>query len=135
MEVFGNEDYTKGETVKLSQFVGQPVVINFWYPSCPPCRLEMPDLEAAFQKHRDDVAFIGVQLLGLDSADDGQEFTDEFGMSYAIGPDADSSIVVDYKVIGFPTSVFLNSDHEIMRKWTGALNAEKLEELVQELLE
>ena len=135
IEVFGNASYAKGERVGLSDFEGMPVVINFWYPSCPPCRLEMPDFEAASVKHRGDVVFLGVQLLGLDSVQDGQDFVDEFGITYAIGPDADGSIVIDYNVIGFPTSVFLDRDHNISRKWSGALNAEKLEELVQGLLQ
>ena len=136
LELFANDNHTAGELIKLSQFRGQPVVINFWYPSCPPCRLEMPDLEATFLKHKGDgVQFIGVQLLGLDSVEDGEEFIKEFGISYAVGPDPDGSTVKDYKVIGFPTSVFINRDQQIVRSWAGALNAEKLEELVQELLQ
>jgi peroxiredoxin len=136
LELFGNQDYTKGEKVSLSQFQGQPVVINFWYPSCPPCRLEMPDLEAAYQRHKDDgVKFIGVQLLGLDSVGDGQDFIDDFGVNYAVGPDRDSGIVIDYKVVGFPTTFFLDKRHEVVRSWAGALTGEKLEELIQELLQ
>ena len=135
LEVFGNESYAKGEVVKLSDFEGTPVVVNFWYPSCPPCRLEMPDFETASRKHKGDVVFIGIQLLGLDSVQDGQEFIDEFGITYAIGPDADGSIVIGYNVIGFPTTVFLDSDHNIARNWSGVLNAEKLDELIQELLQ
>ena len=135
LEVFENENYTKGDLVSLSQFKGQPVVVNFWFPSCAPCRLEMPDLEATFKNHQaDGVAFMGVMLLGLDTPEEGQEFIKEAGITYAIGPDS-GSIVLDYEVIGFPTSVFLNKRHEIVRSWAGALNAEKLEEFVQELLQ
>ena len=67
LELFGNEKNAKGEVLRLSQFKGQPVVVNFWYPSCPPCRLEMPHFEAASKEHRE-VQFVGVQLLGLDTA-------------------------------------------------------------------
>ena len=136
LELFANDNHPDGELIRLSQFRGQPVVINFWYPSCPPCRLEMPDLEATFLKHKvDGVEFIGVQLLGLDSVEDGQEFIEEFGISYAVGPDPDGSIVKDYNLIGFPTSVFVSRDQQIVRSWAGALTGEKLEELVQELLQ
>ena len=38
VEVFGNENYAEGESVGLEAFAGMPVVLNFWYPSCPPCR-------------------------------------------------------------------------------------------------
>ena len=134
--MFETPNHAAGEVIKLSQFLGQPVVINFWFPSCPPCVAEMPDLEASFQAHREDgVEFIGVQLLGIDTAEDGQRFVDELGVTYALGPDENSEIVIkQYKVPGFPTTLFLDKDQNIVRKWTGPLNREKLEEFVEELL-
>ena len=127
LEVFENENYAKGELVSLAQFKGQPVVLNFWFPSCPPCRLEMPDLEATFKNHKaDGVEFVGVMLLGFDSPEEGQEFITETGITYAIGPDS-GDVSLKYEVIGFPTTVFLNENHEVVRSWTGALNAEKLD--------
>ncbi len=129
-------NYAKGETVRLSQFDGNPVVVNFWFPSCPPCRAEMPDLQASFESHRaDGVEFVGVMVLGLDTVEDGQEFIEEVGSSYAIGPDEDSSIVRAYNVRNFPTTFFLNGDHDIVEKWSGFLTEEKLEELIEELLQ
>ena len=133
--LFGNENHTRGEKIRLSQFLGQPVVINFWFPSCPPCVAEMPDLNAAFQKHLgNDVVFIGVQLLGLDSANEGQKFVDLLGVSYALGPDENGDIVKDYGITGFPTTVFLDRNQEVVRKWSGILNLDKIDELVGELL-
>ena len=133
--LFGNDNHTKGEVLKLSDLRGRPVVVNFWFPSCPPCRVEMPDFEESFQKHGADVEYIGVQQLGLNSAEEGQDFVlNEVPVNYAVGPDA-GGIIRDYKVIGFPTTVFMDKDHRVVRAWTGALNAEKLEELVQELID
>ena len=43
--------HNAGEKFRLSDLKGHPVVVNFWVPSCPPCRAEMPDLEAAFQTY------------------------------------------------------------------------------------
>ena len=136
IKAFGNENFTKDELVSLSQFEGQPVVINFWFPSCPPCRLEMPDLEEASKRHKaNGVQFIGVQLLGLDSVADGQEFIDDMEVTYLVGADMENKINLAYEVIGYPTSVFLSRDHQIVSSWAGALNAGKLEELIQELLQ
>ncbi len=136
LEVFANENYAMGELVSLSDFEDQMVIVNFWYPSCPPCRLEMPDLEATFKKYKDDgLQLIGVMALVLDSAEEGQEFIDEFGITYAVGPDTVNQILIDYKVSAYPTSVFLDRNHKIVRTWAGVLTAEKLEELIGSLLQ
>ena len=133
---FGTENYTKGEPIRLSQYLGQPVVVNFWFPSCPPCRAEMPDLEQTFQNHKaDGVVFIGVQLLGLDTAADGQAFVDQVGVTYALGPDEGSDVTRGYEITSFPTTFFLDRDHRVVQKWVGILNGEKMEELVQEILQ
>jgi peroxiredoxin len=137
--LFETDDHERGEKIRLSQFAGQPVVLNFWFPSCPPCVAEMPDLETAYQKFKPQgVEFIGIQLLGLDTVEDGQEFVESIGVNYMIGADQteDSSgdIVREYAVRGFPTTVFIRSDQTISRKWSGVLNLEKLEELIADIL-
>ena len=136
LPLFGNANYTAGDTLTLSELEGRPIVLNFWFPSCPPCVAEMPDLDASFQEHKDvGLAFIGVQLIGVDSEQNGQEFVDRLGVTYALGPDRDGEIAFQkYEVQGFPTTFFLNADHGIVRKWSGPLNREKLEELVAEIL-
>ena len=137
--LFGNEEHTAGDTITLSQFAGQPVVLNFWFPSCPPCVAEMPDFEEAYQKFKPDgVQFIGVQLVGLDTVEDGQKFVKKLGVNYLLGPDSQGEdsgdIVKKYRVAGFPTTVFIDRDHNVARRWSGALNLEKLEELIQEIM-
>ena len=133
-EAFGNENFEEGQPISLDTFEGQPIVLNFWYPSCPPCRLEMPHFEAAFQTHKDEVAFVAIQQLGLDSEEEGQKFVEEFGLTYAVGPDTSGTVIKEYKVMTFPTTVFLDADHTVVRKWAGPLNEEKLNELIEEIL-
>ena len=135
LALFENENHARGETLRLSHFQGRPTVVNFWFPSCPPCVAEMPDLEAAFQAHKDDgVEFIGIEFLGIDTIEDGQAFVDQLGVTYALGPD-ENGTVMDYKVISFPTTFFLDKDQNVVRKWAGPLNAEKLDELIQDILD
>ena len=139
LTLFGNDDHEAGETIRLSQFEGQPVVLNFWFPSCPPCVAEMPDFEVAYQQFRGQgVQFIGVQLVGLDTVEDGQQFVRKLGVNYLLGPDkiGDSmgGIVMAYSVSGFPTTVFIDKDQNIKRRWSGAMNLEKLEELIREIM-
>jgi thiol-disulfide isomerase/thioredoxin len=114
----------------LARLEGQPVLLNFWFPSCPPCRAELPDLQAAYEVHGDEIQFLGVQLLGLDSAEEGQEFLDELGVTYPSGADAQSQMVRDFKIVGFPTTIFIDSDHNVVKKHAGILSPESLESLI-----
>lgn len=139
LTLFANEDYRAGETLRLSRLAERPVVLNFWFPSCPPCVAEMPHFEESYQKFKPEgVAFIGVQLLGLDSADDGQRFVERLMVNYALGPDERDGvfgeIVKAYEVSGFPTTVFIDRNREIRRTWTGSLDAETLDALIREIL-
>jgi cytochrome c biogenesis protein CcmG/thiol:disulfide interchange protein DsbE len=135
LTLFKTPNHQDGELLKLSDLRGRPVVINFWFPSCPPCAAEMPFFEEAFKKHRArGVEFIGVQVIGQDTARDGQEFVDKLGMTYALGPDASGKIVEAYRPLGFPTTIFVNKDQKIVRGWTGTLTAQKLDELIGEIL-
>ena len=83
LAVFENINYGKGERVSVSGFEGKPIVVNFWYPSCPPCRLEMPELEKLYPE----LQAAGVDLLGI-SLDTGQararvqRFLDRAGITY-----------------------------------------------------
>lgn len=114
----------------LERLEGRPLLLNFWFPSCPPCRAELPDLQSAFEAHGDEIQFLGVQLLGLDSAEDAAEFLEELGVSYPSGPDANSRMVRNFKIVGFPTTVFIDSEHNIVKKHTGILSKDDIESLI-----
>ncbi len=135
LALYGTETRADGETLRISDLEGKPIVMNFWFPSCPPCVAEMPDLERVYQKHKaDGVEFIGVQLVGLDTVEDGKRFVSDMGITYPVGADEDGGIVQAYGITGFPTTVFIDRNQGIARKWSGVLNEEKLEELVAEIL-
>ena len=138
-ESTGNAPAITGETFEhgsfsLDQHVGKPVLINFWFPSCPPCRAEMPDLQASFEQYGDQVTFIGLQQLGLDSAANGQAFVRELGLGYPNMPDVASTIQVSYEVFSYPATIFLDKNHNIARTWTGIIGEEQINEQLAALL-
>ena len=139
---YGDESGFAGDTFNASPFdtqqlQGKPVVINFWFPSCPPCRAELPEFESAYQEYGPpgggDIAFVGVQQLGLDSIQDGIDLFAELGVTFPGLPDNGSHIQLAYEIFSYPTTVFLDRNHNEFRKWQGALNHDTLVEILDEL--
>lgn len=100
----------EGDTVSLADFRGQPVIINFWATWCAPCRIEMPELQASFEKYKDD----GLIILALDQ-DESPElvrsfFYDEFGLTFTPLLDVEQAVAIEYGVFNFPSSFFINGD-------------------------
>ena len=72
---------TAGNPVALSEFIGRPVIVNYWATWCGPCRIEMPHLQAAFENGQDD----GLVLLALNQDETTSEidaFYDEFSLTF-----------------------------------------------------
>jgi peroxiredoxin len=124
-----------GNVFDLSDHAGKPVVINFWFPSCPPCKAELPDMQAAYEKYgAQGVEFVGVQQLGIDSALAGRQFWADLGVTFPAFPDQNSKVQAAFGVLSYPTTIFLDSDHNIARKWTGLIDREALEKNIEAIL-
>ena len=70
----------------------------------------------------------------LDSANEGENFVEEHGVTYAIGPDKGMDISTDYSVVSYPTTIFLDDNHRIIRRWTGLITTEELDDMIKLLL-
>ena len=73
----------------------------------------MPEINNLYKEHKNDVEVVGIQLVGLDSVDDGKNFVKDTSISYAVGSDPDCSISVAYGVSGFPTTFFIDSKGDV----------------------
>jgi peroxiredoxin len=123
---------TQGETLTLSDYRGQPTVLNFWASWCPPCRAEAPHFQAASLKFNGQATIIGVdQGEPLPAVAD---FGALMGLSYPLVLDEDSSINRMYGVAALPTTVFIDADGIIQEVYTGIINQAVLEERVERLL-
>ena len=123
-----------GNELTLAEHIGQPMVINFWNPSCPPCRREAPFLEKTWRSYMDDgVQFIGVGLPMLDTEQSSKDYVKHFDITYPNGLDKNGTITVEYGVIGLPVTFFVNREGIVERRWVGAIGEEQLVAWVKEL--
>ena len=135
LQTYETEFYEKGTTFELDHDSNKPLVINFWFPSCPPCVKEIPEIDSVYRQYKNKVDVVGVQMIGLDSVSDGSDFVRDSGIGYAVGPDSDGSIAVDYGITGFPTTVFLDSDKNIYKSWQGEIKMEQIKTILETLVE
>jgi peroxiredoxin len=97
----------EGRTVHLSDFRGQPVIVNFWASWCTPCRDEVPHLVTTYQQHKAD----GLVVVGVDLQEDDatvRSFAREFGMDYPVLLDPHGQTIRPYRITGPPTSVLID---------------------------
>ncbi len=137
--VYQGAGYQNGDEVMFAELLadGKPVVLNFWAGLCPPCRLEMPDLQTVSDNYQDRVLLFGLDVgpfTGLGTNEDARKLLKELAITYPAGTTEDPNVVREYQILGMPTTYFITPDGEIYETWTGLLTEEKLTELVEGLL-
>ena len=125
-----------GGSFQLSDQVGETaMVLNFWYPTCPPCRAEMPAFERAWKELQgEDVRFLGLFVpQGLDTEQDARDFVDELGLTYDFATDTRAQVAQSYEILYFPTTVFVDRKGRVFRSEIAAMDEEKLISLVRQM--
>ena len=123
----------EGEKVSLNDFSGRVVLINFWATWCPPCRAEIPDIQAAYQSHQKD----GLVVLGVnvgESREAVKPFVDQVQMTYPVLLDEARKVFKAYRVFGLPMSVIVDQEGVVRVRHTGQLTAAQLEHYLDQLL-
>lgn len=115
----------EGEWVQLEELRGQPLILNFWATWCAPCRAEMPELEALYQRERAS----GLRILAInsgESADVVQTWVEDLGLHFDILLDQGRQIERLYRVRGQPTTYVLSPEGEIVAVFLGPTSAATL---------
>ena len=115
-----------GNRVSLSQFLGQPVVINFWATWCPPCRVEIPHLIEAYEREQGQVVFLAISLDEPESVVRG--FVEEQGMPFTILLDDGGKVAATYRVNSIPVTLFISRDGMITARYVGQMSPSKIED-------
>ena len=123
----------EGNEVTLSDFRGKAVFINFWATWCPPCRAEMPEIEAVYQEYKDkDVVVIGVDIL--EPEDVVRQFVEQGGYSWIFILDATGAVSDDYRITAIPTSFFIDREGIIQAVYIGAMTKRAMENKLAEAM-
>ena len=106
---------------------GSPVFLNLWASWCPPCRAEMPAIDAAATRHPD-VKFVGVAVQ--DDFQAAARFAQEIGVSYAIGLDEYDEVDALYPSAGLPVTYLIGADGTVVRALFGQLDESQIDESI-----
>ncbi len=120
------------EEVDLADLIGRPLVINFWFSACPPCKREMPVLQTVSETYADTVSFIGVN--SVDSRERMLDFAEEMGVTYELLRDPNSDLLVSNGIAAFPTTLFVDANGAVVKQVAGEVTVESLTATIEEML-
>lgn len=131
---FVTENAADGQPVRLSDYIGRPVWLNFWGAWCPPCRSEMPDLVAAYDKlHPKGLELLAIALLEPAAAS--LEFAIRNNAKFTILSDPDRSDTGEaYPIANFPTHILIDSSGIIRDIILSAIDEEAIIEAANQIV-
>ena len=118
-----------GNAVKLSDFRGKGVVLNFWASWCGPCKSEMPHFQTAYEQYGDEVHFLMVNMSTAfgDSPEDANAILTENGYTFPVYYDTNAECAYGYGVSGIPMTFFIDQEGRIVSGKTGMISAADLD--------
>ena len=117
-----------GNPVKLSDYRGKPVVLNFWSSRCGPCQMEMPDFQKAYEDLGEEIHFIMVNVTdgSWDTVDSASAFIAENNYTFPVFYDPAISAASAYGVSSLPTTYFIDAEGNGVAYGMGAMDLETL---------
>jgi thiol-disulfide isomerase/thioredoxin len=123
-DIYGNE-------VKLSDFRGKVIILDFWATWCPPCRKGIPDLIDLQNKYRNDLTIIGISLDQANTIKDVVPFSKSYGINYPVVY-GNASVVNQYGGIqAIPTSFIIDREGNIVDKHVGLIPKQEYEKYLR----
>ncbi len=116
------------KSVDSTTLIGKPLILNFWYSTCEPCRREMPVLTASALAHSATIRFVGINMN--DSVETAKAFITKYNVSYDIMFDTSGSFIGDLGIATAPMTLFVDAQGLIVDQVAGEITADKLESLI-----
>ncbi|WP_050179909.1 redoxin domain-containing protein [Domibacillus robiginosus] len=124
-----NLETPEGKKVKLSDYEGKKVFLNFWATWCPPCKDEMPHMQAFYEEKADNVEILAVNIE--ESAVKAKDFADQYDLTFPVPLDESGDISEAYDIYTIPTTYVLNEDGTVHQKVVGPMDESMMRELIR----
>ncbi len=122
-----------GNEVSLTDFRGEVILVNNWATWCPPCREEMPEFKAYYDKYKDQ----GFQVIAIEAGEPETEvrnFVEQAGLDFVILLDPENKSLITFQHSSLPNSFVIDRKGNLRLAWLGAINGPTLEKYVTPLL-
>ncbi len=129
--------YTEdGTAVKLSDFYGKPIVVNFWATWCGPCKSELPAFDALYNEYNDEISFMMVNLTdgAQETVDSVTDFINKNNYTFPVYYDTEMNAAITYGVYSIPATLFIDADGNIVASQLGAMSEDTLKNYIKTLL-
>lgn len=123
-----------GKEHSLVNYHGQVLLVNLWATWCPPCKAEMPTLEAYYQAHQAD-GFVTLAVNDGDPAEAVASFVDEYKLSFPVLLDPTYQATDQaFKTRNLPSSFVIDREGNVRLRWVGEIDRASLEKYVTPLI-
>jgi len=122
-----------GNEVSLTDFQGEVILVNNWATWCPPCREEMPEFKAYYNKYKDQ----GFQVVAIEAGEPEAEvrnFVEGAGLDFVILLDPENKSLITFQNNSLPNSFVIDRKGNLRLAWLGAINGPTLEKYVTPLI-
>lgn len=125
-----------GQSRNLSDYQGSVVLVNFWASWCPPCRIEMPDLQQTYARFKDQgFVVLGLNWTKVDDSTQVEPFVQGLGLTFLILLDPNGDVADNiYPLQGLPTSVIIDTHGTVRHVFIGPVPITNLAGMIQPLL-